>query len=247
MIRWFVLILLIGLMQAQAPASPAPAEGAATQTPAAEQPKAGEPAPAAAVNSGFPFDNFPEFSAIMVGSVMVGDTSEAHIYRSGNLLRMESAESIGYYITDLAKNDAYGLSMTGCMHDSHPYMRAFPFTAARKDRKIERVAGGKETVDGHVCQIEDVTITSGGLINPMQLRFWEAEDLNGFPIKVAILKGPHAVIRYKNVVLGPQDPTLFIHPNSCKGSLPEPPAKMRMPPPKAKAKPAAPPADSSQK
>ncbi len=182
----------------------------------------------------------------MVGSVMVGDTQEAHIYRSGKLLRTQSAEGIGYFITDLTTFDTYGLSMTGCMHDTHPYMRSFPFSAVRKDRKVERLMGGKETVDGHVCQIEDVTISSGGLVNPMELRFWEAEDLHGFPIKVALLKGPRAVIRYKDVVVGPQDPTLFIHPNTCKSNLPQPPAKLPMSP-KTKTPPAPAPTGSSQK
>ena len=244
MVRWFALVLFTGFVFAQAPVTPA--EGAAAATTAVEQSPTGQ-APAAQASSGFPFDQFPEFSAIMVGSVVVGDTEEAHIYRSGKMLRMQSAEGIGYYITDLETSDSYGMSATGCMHDTHPYMRSFPFTAARKDRKVERVAAGKETVDGHECQIEDVTISSGGLINPMQLRFWEAEDLHGFPIKVAITKGPRAVIHYKDVVLGPQDPTLFIHPNSCKGTVPQPPAKLPAAPSKAKKPPASSPAGSSQK
>jgi hypothetical protein len=238
MVRWFTVLVLTGCMMAQAPAPEVQtAPGASPQAPAVEQKPPAESGTAAPQTSGFPFDNFPQFSAIMVGSVLVGDSQQAHIYRSGNLLRTQSAEGIGYFITDLTTFDTYGLSMTGCIHDTHPYMRSFPFSAARKDRKVERVAGGTETVDGHVCRIEDVTISSGGLINPMQLRFWEAEDLNGFPIKVALLKGPHAVIQYKDVVVGPQDPTLFIHPNTCKTSLPQPPAKLPISP---KKKPAAP-------
>ncbi len=244
MFRWFALILLTASVLAQATAPPVQA---AAENAVAEQSPAADSAATAPASSGFPFDQFPEFSAVMVGSVVVGDTQEAHIYRSGKMLRMQSTEGIGYYLTDLETFNAYGLSLSGCMQDSHPYMRAFPFTAARKDRKVERVAGGKETVDGHVCQVEDVTISSGGLVNPMQLRFWEAEDLHGFPIKVAILKGPRAVIRYKDVVVGPQDPTLFIHPNSCKGTLPQPPAKSRTSPKKTKTPPATPSSGSTQK
>jgi len=231
MVRWFALILLTGSMLAQMSTSSTQTGGAAAQARAAEQAPAAESAVPEA-SSGFPFDAFPQFSAVMVGSVG-GDIEEAHIYRSGKMLRTQAPEGVGYYITDLEKLDAYGLSLTGCMHDPHPYMRAFPFTAARKDRKVERVAGGKETVDGHVCQVEDVTISSGSLANPMQLRFWEAEDLHGFPIKVAVLKGPHTVIRYKDVAVGPQDPTLFMHPTSCKGTVPQPPAKLPVIRPKA--------------
>jgi hypothetical protein len=56
------------------------------------------------------------------------------------------------------------------------------------------------------------------LANPQKMRLWEAEDLQGFPIKIEflILGGHGPVIRYKNVVLGEQDPTLFIHPKSCQ-------------------------------
>jgi hypothetical protein len=248
MVRWFTVILLTGCMMAQAPApEPPTTSGSSPQAAAAgEQKPPAESGSATPLNSGSPFDNFPQFSAIMVGSVLVGDTKEAHFYRSGSLLRTQSAEGIGYFITDLKTFDTYGLSMTGCIHDTHPYMRSFPFSAFRKDRRVERVMGGKETVDGHVCQVEDVTISSGGLINPMQLRFWEADDLNGFPIKVALLKGPRAVIRYKDVVVGQQDPTLFIHPNTCKTSLPQPPAKLPMSP-KTKTPPAPAPAGSSHK
>jgi hypothetical protein len=245
MARLFAVILLTGCALAQAPASPAPAADAVSQTSTAEKTSA-ESAAAAPAKSGLPFDQFPQFSAVMVGSVLVGDDQEVHIYRSGNLLRTQSAEGIGYFISDLGTIDTYGLSMTGCIHDTHPYMRAFPFSAARKDRKVERVAAGKETVDGHVCQVEDVTISAGNLVNPMQLRFWEAEDLQGFPIKVAVVKGPRVVIRYKDVVVGPQDPTLFIHPNSCKTSLPQPPEKSPVSPKKSKT-PEAPTAGSSQK
>lgn len=223
-----------------------PAEAQATE-PATDAKASAEAGTPAAATTGFPFDSFPEFSAIMVGSVMVGDQRESHIYRSGNWLRTESAEGIGYFITDLDTLDTYGLSLTGCMHDTHPYFRAFPFSAARPGRKVERVLGGKETVDGHACQMEDVTISGGGLMNPMMLRFWEAEDLHGFPIKIAVLKGPHAVVQYKNVVVGPQDPTLFMHPNSCKMGVPQPPAKIPAAAPRPKTSPAKPTADNSQK
>jgi len=52
------------------------------------------------------------------------------------------------------------------------------------------------------------------------MRFWEAEDLQGFPIKIEFLRpgGHDAIVRYKNVVFGPQDPTLFIHPKSCQSA-----------------------------
>jgi hypothetical protein len=60
------------------------------------------------------------------------------------------------------------------------------------------------------------------------------------------MKGPHVVVQYKDVNLSPQDSTLFMHPNDCKGSLPQPPANMPQALPKTKT-PAKPEADKSQK
>jgi hypothetical protein len=85
---------------------------------------------------------------------------------------------------------------------------------------VERAVSGQETMDGHACKVEDVTLSSPKLPTPIKLRFWEAEDLQGFPVKVEFRRanGHNPVVHYKNVVLGPQDPTLFIHPNSCEWS-----------------------------
>jgi len=181
----------------------------------------------------------------------LGDgTAEAHIYRSGKLMRMEGPEGHGFFVTDLSTRETYGVSEAPCMHESRPYFRASPFAAVRPDSKVERVDAGKETLDGHSCRIEDVAVTSAlPGASPVKMRFWEADDLQGFPIRIDIARGPgHATIRYKNVVLGPQDPTLFIHPKSCESLADElhPKAPKAAPKPK---KPAAtpPPASSSPK
>ncbi len=136
---------------------------------------------------------------------------------------MEEPGGRGYFITDLNSGETYGILEAGCIHDDHPYIRAIPFHVAGKaDATVTRAAAGKETVDGHSCQIEDITVSSPMLANAQKMRMWEAEDLQGFPIKIEfVLPGGHGpTIRYKNVVLGPQDPTLFFHPKSCQ-ALPQ--------------------------
>jgi hypothetical protein len=146
--------------------------------------------------------------------------AEGHIYRSGKLLRMEDPGKLGYYITDLTTGETYGMSEAGCMHDSHPFIRAFPFPAAAQPEitATRSVEANQETLDGHSCRVENVTLSSPTLANPIKMKVWEAEDLHGFPIKIEfLLPGGHdPIIRYKNVVLGPQDPTLFFHPKSCQ-------------------------------
>jgi len=190
-------------------------------------------APAAAATSAkteFPLEAFQEFSAIMVGSVMMGDERESHIYRSGKLVRTEGLEGRNFLITDVTTQETYGVTALACLHDGHPYFRAAPFASMKPGYKVERATSGQETVDGHSCKIEDVTLSSPKLPHPIRLRLWEAEDLQGFPVKVEFRRdGNHnSVIHYKSVVLGPQDPTLFIYPKDC-----EPPPKGKQMPTKA--------------
>jgi hypothetical protein len=225
MIRRIILMSMLwtGSLAAQTsatPEEPRPVAPASAPAVAAES----KPAPKPSANAEFPFDRFPEFSAIMVGSVLSSDEREGHIYRSGHMLRTQSTVGLGYFLTDLKAHETYGLTTLGCLSDSHPYFRAFPFSAARPGRKVERVAGGKETVDGHISQIETITISGTDLALPIRMKLWEAEDLQGFPVKVQLLNGGgRGIIQYKDVVIGPVDPTLFIRPKRCVAGLPQPP------------------------
>src|SRR5450755_1437757 len=210
MIRWGALLLLTGCLAAQVAGGTEPSQTAAPAA-AAEEAPAAPTISATPGTSGFPFDQFQEFTAIMVGSVLSGDDREAHIYRSGDLLRTQGTEGLGYFLFDLKSQETYALTQLGCTTDSHPFFRAFPLTASRPKRKIERVAAGQESVDGHMCHVENVTISSGDLVMPIRLKFWEADDLQGFPIKVQVLNGGgRNIIQYKDVKLGPVDPTLFV-------------------------------------
>jgi hypothetical protein len=168
----------------------------------------------ASLEDSFPLDKFTQFSAIMVGGPIPGTEDEIHIYRSGNLMRMEGNEGKSYQITDLDKNETHGITKRGCLRYASPYIRSYPFSFSNPKNKFERVPVGKETVDGHTCQVEDVIVTLPGRSEPAKIRLWEADDLQGFPVKIETRT--HRVIRYKNVVLGPQDPTLFIFPNVCQ-------------------------------
>jgi hypothetical protein len=232
MVRLIGVILLICSLAVQLHAQ-APKEQVSTgQTPAR---------PPAKIQ--YPLDSFTDFSAVMVGSMMeLGQgAGEAHIYRSGKLMRVADSEGDGYFITDLSTLETYALSAGPCMHDLHPYFRASPFAASRPGVTIERVAAGKETVDGHSCQIEDITVSSPKTGGHLKMRFWEAEDLQGFPVKIEFLRpgGRDAIIRYKNVVLGLQDPTLFIHPKSCQSAPQRGKPKTRKAPAAAGKRPAA--------
>jgi len=127
MVRLMRVILLIGCLTAQLHAQ-APKE----QVPK-EEGSAGQTAAAPPAKSQYPLDSFTDFSAVMAGSIMeMGEgTAEAHIYRSGKLMRVADPEGYGYFITDLSTLETYAFSAGPCMHDTHPYFRASPFPAAR--------------------------------------------------------------------------------------------------------------------
>ena len=146
MVRWTTLICLLGcfgvLLLAQAPPAPkeraaseqaAPEKGQAKQSAAAAPAQPSKESPAAgsapsSANAQYPLDAIKNFSAVMIGSI-AGDEAESHIYRRGHLIRTEVGGS--YAVTDLTKGDTYGISPKGCLHDTHPAYRVFPFDVSR--------------------------------------------------------------------------------------------------------------------
>lgn len=239
MVRWTSVLLFAGCLMATGSwAEPAQGQASGAQTSAGpgsvgqdspgQNSAAAAPAPAGqateapAAKTGFPLDEFTEFSGVMIGSMEPRDRREGYVYRSGTLLRSEGPLDKGYFITDLAAQVSYSQNRLGCVKDGHPYFRAWPFTASRAGHTSQRVVVGKETVDGRVCQVEDVTITGKDLFIPTKLRFWEPEEWHGFPIKVEDLNSKgNRIVQFKDVVLGPQDPTLFIYPTDCGATLPK--------------------------
>ncbi len=224
MVRLLATILIICCLAAQLCAQSSKDQPSKDQTANHEASKdagsVGQTTASPSANTQFPLEAFQEFSAVMIGSVMPGDEQERRIYRSGKLIRVPGPEGRNFIITNLNTDESYGVAATGCMHDRHAHMLSLPFSYVGFDPTVQSVAAGQETVDGHSCKIVDVTLSSKKFMKPTKLRLWEADDLQGFPIKVQFLRGfgHDPVIRYKDVFLGPQDPTLFIYPNSCDDS-----------------------------
>jgi hypothetical protein len=79
----------------------------------------------------------------------------------------------------------------------------------------------EETVDGHVCKIESLTLTPRD-DRPIvaKVKLWEAEDLDGFPIRIDVEEGGQTFTStYTNVSLRAPDPKLFQHPAKCTPGL----------------------------
>jgi len=153
---------------------------------------------------------------LMTGGVAPGTADEIHIYRSGDMLRMQGPGK-SYIVQDLSKeHDTRAISRIQCLQMHAPFIRSFPFNLSYPGNKYEVVSLGKETVDGHPCRVEELTVNFAPGKNhpaPLKLKLWEAEDLDGFPIKVETQK--NRTMEYRKVDFSPLDPTLFIVPDQC--------------------------------
>lgn len=225
MIRPIAALLFAGCLTVQVWAQEPPSPTSPAQTPAVpDQAPAAAAAPPAGQTSAestqFPLDQFREFSAIETGGMLPGQDWDGYIYRSGDLMRMQAVNSgpTQYFVDDLVKVTSYGLSLGGCAKLTLLYSRTFPFFMSGPGYTYQRVAVGEDTVDGHHVHVEDITVHNKKFARPARFRLYEADDLQGFPIKIVNQqeKARRWVIQYKNVVLGPQDPTLFTVPRDCQ-------------------------------
>jgi hypothetical protein len=166
----------------------------------------------------FPLDKFKDFSAIENGSLLPGFDTDVHIYRSGNLMRTEgSLKAPSYYVTDLAKRKSSSVTSRTCLNMHVAYARTFPFFVPEEGARYEIAPAGEATVDGHHCKLEDIRIHRLKRSEVPEFRLYEAEDLDGFPIKIENRRpnAYHWIITYKDVHLEPQDSSLFIVPEKC--------------------------------
>lgn len=200
--------------------TPAGEPKAADQNHPPEPPPVAPSAPATETTQS-PLEQFREFSAIQNGGPLPGMNEDRYIYRSGNFMRMQGDAAVpNYFVTDLVKERSHAIAADGCLQMGSPYTRSFPFFVPGPGVKYEHIPIGEEMADGHQCRVEDLIIHSPKTPVVLHFRLYEAEDLQGFPIKIENRR-EHArswVIHYKNVKLGPQDPTLFIVPKQCQST-----------------------------
>jgi hypothetical protein len=182
-----------------------------------------------------PFESIKAFSATFVVSGLSsrapGGRGEAKIYRSGTKIRTTLPGGAGYTLIDTTEHTVYMVVGGGmCMQMTAQGQQENPF-AQTSDTTVERSSAGTDTVDGHACKVENLTVTphtgprAGQSTN---MKVWEAQDLHGFPIKVETQTshGP-MTIEYKDVSLAEPDPSLFTHPENCRQmpAMPGMPAK----------------------
>ena len=179
-----------------------------------------------------PFARWEHFSATRTGGAVVRDPIK--MYRSGNLIRADHENQI--HITNLKELSNVVLSDHKCILIPLSDGPVYPFDAGSVygDFKLERaMLEGEEVVDGHHTKIETLNYTQNG--NPdvyIKMKLWEAQDLQGFPIKIEVLpyirKKPFT-IQYSDVSMEAPDAALFKMPANCRkmtGAIQTPPLKV---------------------
>ena len=83
--------------------------------------------------------------------------------------------------------------------------------------KLEQKELGKETIDGHTCVKNKITVTDDSG-KKSEAVTWNATDLKGFPIQVELQEqqGTTFVMRYKDIKLSKPDAKLFEPPVGFK-------------------------------
>jgi hypothetical protein len=222
---WFTLSLTAETYQTQVPQGEAPAaeqksgDQKAPGQPTTPAESGSLPAATASTTNQSPLDEFQNFSAIVNGGPLPGMNVDRYIYRSANMMRMQGdADVPNYFVTDLSKRESRAIEANGCMKLDSPYTRSFPFFLSQANVTFEHIPIGEEKVDGHPCRVEDIKVHDPKNPVLVHIRLYEAEDLQGFPIKIENRR-EHAyawVLHHKNVKIEPQDPSLFIFPEHCQ-------------------------------
>jgi hypothetical protein len=163
-----------------------------------------------------PFDAHKQFSATMVttGSSMGSHAPQGDmkIYRLGDKIRT-NVGSMGYSVIDMSEHTMYMVMGQGMCMQMAPKTEQNPFA---QRGSVERTPAGTDTVDGHSCKVEDVTVTSQNGTKT-KMKVWEANDLQSFPVKVQVetTRGPITVM-YKDVRFDAPAASLFAHPDNCR-------------------------------
>jgi hypothetical protein len=164
---------------------------------------------------------FPDYSATQVFHSAKYDIS-MKVYRSGSSVRVErSAAMATLYVN--TSNKVYDLTVYPdgsrqcvAMRPDQAKMMPSPLELLN-GTKVKRTLApaGKEVVEGHMCKVEiaQVTRADGKII---ESKVWEAEDLNGVPVKIeSQLPETKVTAIYRDIVWGSPDKALLAPPNKC--------------------------------
>ena len=162
---------------------------------------------------------FPDFSATQVLESRRA-TMTMKVYRSGSSVRLERSEAIStLYVPSAGR--VYNL--TTYPDHSHQCVVMKPEQAKMLPSPLELLQGsqiqrtfvGKENLDGHPCNVEDVIVKrSDG--STVESKVWEAQDLSGIPVRIESHVGDVTLsASYRDIVTETPDSKFFTIPDRC--------------------------------
>lgn len=162
---------------------------------------------------------FPDFSATQVFHSERFDMA-MKVYRSGSSVRLERTATFStLYVpanTKIYNLTIYPDNSRQCVSLKPEQAKMLPTPLELiQGRIVKRTLVGSEVVEGHTSKVEDVEVV--GLDGKtVKSRVWEAEDLQGIPVKIESHVGD-VVLRalYRDIVIGAPDTALFAVPARC--------------------------------
>jgi hypothetical protein len=163
--------------------------------------------------------NFPDFSANQIFQSRRSEM-KMKVYRSGASVRVERG---GALTTLYAPASGMVYNLTVYPDQSRQCVAMKPEQAKMLPSPLELIQGrivkrntvGSESVDGHPSKIETVAVM-GADGRTIESKVWEAEDLNGVPVKIeSHIEGVTLLAFYRDIVVGAPDQGLFHVPDRC--------------------------------
>lgn len=163
--------------------------------------------------------SFPDFSATQVMESRKASMS-MKINLSGSNVRVERSDAIStLYVPSESKVynfTTYPDHSHQCVAMKTEQAKMLPSPLELlQGRDLKRSAAGTEMMEGHLCQVEKVSVTrpDGSKI---ESKVWEAIDLQGVPVRVESRIGDITLsANYRDIRIGTPDQALFSIPPKC--------------------------------
>ncbi len=162
---------------------------------------------------------FPSFSATQVMQSRKASMS-MKVYLSGSSVRVERSDALS---TLYVPSESKVYNLTTYPDHSHQCVVMKPEQAKMlpsplellQGRDLKRTPAGTEIIEGHRCQVEDVAVTRPDGTR-MKSKVWEAEDLQGIPIRIDSFVGDVTLSAvYRDIQIAAPDEALFSIPAKC--------------------------------
>ena len=180
--------------------------------------------------------NNPVFSATMLTTISspggsMNSTSKMFYNHGTSRMEMNMADVQGSGVPPGAADQAKAMGMDQVVVISpvnhtnvytiypnlHCYLSAPPPVpdAGTNNFSIKKTKVGSDTVEGHPCDKNDVTVISNGQTN--EITVWNATDLNNFPVQIEMAdRGVSATMSFQNVSFQPVSASMFQPPSDYK-------------------------------